>query len=443
MKIIALFSLLGVLAFNINAADTISIFYCYEKAIQNHPLSRDKEFLNEIYQLKLKNINSGWFPTLDLNAQATYQSDVVNIDMDFSGITNLFNLISYLHPGQVPVQEIPSIEIPSAPKDQYKMTLDVSQVIYDGGAIKRNKTVEIASLSSNLQQIKVELYQVINHVNNIYFSSLIIQKNIALMQLIRNVLIEKQKVVESGVKNGIILSSNLDGLNAELLKIEQQLLELDLTKNALLKNLGELTGEVYNEQVVLDVPEIEILDTLKNQRPELKLFDLQKEKLEASKDLIKTKRLPKAFAFSQAGYGNPGLNMLSDEFDTYYIVGAGVKWNIYDWNTSNRERQIMEINKQMIDTKRENFNRNLNMAIENNISEIDKYKALLETDEKIISAREKITKIYSSHLENGIVNSSEYIAELNNEKEAKINFEMHKIQLMQAKINYLTLIGQL
>jgi hypothetical protein len=45
--------------------------------------------------------------------------------------------------------------------------------------------------------------------------------------------------------------------------------------------------------------------------------------------------MPRVFAFAQAGYGRPGLNMMSNEFEPYAIVGAKLVWTPWEWNKSN------------------------------------------------------------------------------------------------------------
>ena len=75
------------------------------------------------------------------------------------------------------------------------------------------------------------------------------------------------------------------------------------------------SGEVPAEEAIL--------------RPELVLYDLTASQLDVNESLISTRRLPKAQGFATVGYGNPpGSNFFRDEFAPYYILGAGVKWNI-------------------------------------------------------------------------------------------------------------------
>lgn len=55
----------------------------------------------------------------------------------------------------------------------------------------------------------------------------------------------------------------------------------------------------------------------------------------------------------QAGYGNPpGNNFLSDKADIYYSLGAGLKWNIYDWGKNSNERKTLAIQQQLLEIRR-------------------------------------------------------------------------------------------
>jgi hypothetical protein len=56
--------------------------------------------------------------------------------------------------------------------------------------------------------------------------------------------------------------------------------------------------------------------------------------------------------------------------------------------------------------------------------------------------RKKITARAASELENGIVTSTDYLADLNSETVALINYETHKIQLVQATVNYNNILGK-
>ena len=150
---------------------------------------------------------------------------------------------------------------------------------------------------------------------------------------------------------------------------------------------------------------------------------------------------PTVFAFSQLGYGKPGLNMINDEFDSYYVVGVGLKWNFWDWNNTKRKKKIVSFNKDLITTQENTFNKQLNVALKNEKAKIEIYEKAIESDKEIIKLREEVTESARSKLDNGVITSTDYITELTAETQAKLKYETHKIQLVQSKVNYLYIKG--
>jgi outer membrane protein TolC len=178
-------------------------------------------------------------------------------------------------------------------------------------------------------------------------------------------------------------------------------------------------------------------------RPELQIFDLRKEQLSASLQVIQSKRMPRAFGFATLGYGNPpGSNFFKDEFAPYYIIGAGVKWNIFDWNKVKNEKQAVNLQKAIIDSRKMDLTDNLSRLLEAKNAEIASLRSLLETDSELIEIRKRITAAAESQYENGTITATEYLNEMNSEKQALINYEIHKINLAMARVEYLNISGK-
>ncbi|MFO7829385.1 MAG: TolC family protein [Bacteroidales bacterium] len=395
---------------------------CYDQMMNNYPLARESGIYSNVSELKMKNLKTGWLPQAEFKAQATYQSDVIDIDID------------------IPVG---GIEIPQAEKDQYKATVDINQLIYDWGRIKSAKQVENTELKVNQQNNRVELNKLKEQINKFYFAILILQKNEALMNVMLNEIEEKELVVQSGVENGILLPSDLNVLKAEKLKLRQNILQIKHQRVAALNILSEITGMMIDENSILKLPEYELDETSDWNRPEHQLFDLQKEKVDFSIKATSKQNKPMIYAFSQLGYGKPGLNMLNDEFDTYYYLGLGVSWKFWDWNQNKRQREIFTLNKDIIQAKEESFNKQLEVALNNEKSNIRNYKDAVKSDLEIIELREEVTKSARSKLDNGVITSTEFVTELNAETQAKINYETHKIKLVQSIVNYLYIKGEI
>jgi outer membrane protein TolC len=67
---------------------------------------------------------------------------------------------------------------------------------------------------------------------------------------------------------------------------------------------------------------------------------------------------------------------------------------------------------------------------------------LLESDSELIALRNKISASAESQYENGTITATEYLNEINSEKQAMINFEVHKINLALTQIEYLNISGK-
>jgi outer membrane protein TolC len=161
------------------------------------------------------------------------------------------------------------------------------------------------------------------------------------------------------------------------------------------------------------------------------------------KSLSASKNFPRLLAFGQLGYGKPGLNMFREGADTWYYAGARLTWNIWNWGQVSREKQIAGIQSEIILTQKETFELNLRTSLELEKSDINKYEELVKSDNQIIELRNRIVKASSSQLENGTLSYSDYLTDLNNVTQAKLNREIHKIMLERAKVNYMVLCGKL
>ena len=392
----------------------LTIEECYALAEKNYPLAKQINLLQQKSTYEIDALNKAKLPKIDLNAQATYQSDVIGLPTTLPGVESLN-------------------------KDQYRATLDVNQLLYNGGMIAANTKLKEAQTLTQQQQVEVNLYQLKSRINYSYMMILLWQDQRELLFAKQNTIYSKIKEVKSGVKNGAILPASEQVLEAELLKLEQALTENSFQRIKEIQNLSSLTTTTIAENAVLERP----ITAFKanGTRPEMKFFDLQQDQIEASKNIIAKSNSPKLNAFGQAGYGNPGLNMLNNSFEDFYIVGLKLNWNVLDWNKSKTDKQALDIAKEVVATEKETFETNNQMQLNELQSEISKIEIIIKTDSQIIHLREKVVQSSDSQLRNGVITSSDYITELNQLFDAKTNQKVHQTQLELAKINYQTIKG--
>lgn len=421
-KGIILIWILSCLYGQVKAQDStvISLTDCIRKAREFHPYYSDKQRIDVSKDLKIRNISTMWFPQVNLNAQATYQSEATKINVP-----------------------IPNIDIPSTSLDQYKVTLDINQVLFDGGNVKAQKKLAGASVDAELQQNETDIYKVNEQVINVYFNSLLLQVTRQMYTNTLDDLSAKEKKIASGVQNGILMQSDLDNLTVEILKTKQLLSELEFSQQNNFQVLFSLTGDSLVLKSKLIAPEISYQNGDSVNRPELKLFDSQKSVLEGSKSISSSQRLPKLYAFSQVGYGRPGLNMLNDDFQSFYIVGLKLQWNIWDWKRTSREKSMYSIQEEMVDSKKESYLRNMSIASNNELTKIKQIEAALITDEEIYRLRKGISQQSEKRLDQGMITMTDYLTDYNAEIRAGLQLETRKVQLIYNKANYLFIRGLL
>lgn len=397
------------ISFRLSSAQVLTIEECYEKARQNYPLIKQKELVARSTEFSVANVKSGFLPQVSLNGQASYQSEVTRL------------------PG-------PAVLVEPLSKDQYKVYLDLNQSIYDGGVVKKNSALqETASLVED-QKIEVELYKIKEKINQIYFGAILIDEQLIQIDLVKKDIESSLKKMESAIRNGTAFRTNADILQAELLKNDQRAVELRAALKSYLEMLGMFIHQSLNENTDLQMPEtlvtqIEPLIT----RPEISLYNYQSQLYAAQHQVTNTRVVPRVSLYAQGGYGRPGLNMLLNEFDTYYLGGIRFSWNLGGYYNANREKQILNLNLQSVNQQKETFLFNTQLSLQQQNNDLSKLRELIQIDEKLIELRTRIKNTAKSQLDNGVITANDYLRELNAEDQAKQNLSVHAIQLLMTQ----------
>ncbi len=419
--IISILSLLiGFNPLNSSGQDTIRLADLFKALNSSNPISKIPSSIDSVYQLKQSNLKVIYLPKLDINGSATWQSDVTALNISLP---------------------IPGFSIPKPDHDQYKVALDVSQLIWDGGSTKTRIELEERNRILERNRIDVEMYGLKERLTNLYYNLVLLDVTKNQLELMQKDLVRRVFELESGVRAGMVLSSTVDALKAEQLKLLQNLDAIPAQKNSLISSIRAITGISINEndKYILPIP-LELND-LSCLRPELSGFRFQKDVLNASSNLISRKRYPVFAGFVQGGYGKPGLNMLSNNWDTFYLLGAKLSWNIWDWNSASREKQQFKVQQGMIDRRKDVYLNGYNAQIESINAEISKLRNQLEKDNEIINLLHGVTERSSSSLKNGTITSANYISDFNAESKARLDMETRKILLSLQIVTLYNLTG--
>lgn len=398
----------------------VSLKECIDTAVVRYPLIHQSEWQNQIAGSQMENIKAGNLPQVNISAQATWQSEVM----------------------ELPIQ-LPGITIPSLNKDQYKIQLEINQAIYKGGITKAQKELISSETRIADAQNNVEILKLKTIIISLYFQILLTDNSIEVLKAQEQILQRKLDELDDLVKAGVMLEGVADALKAEILSLDQRLIELNYSRTGLISKLTNYTGFDAAQLQKLEIPELSPDFNSAQQRPEYQLMEYNRTKLNALQNMQKANNRPMAFAFSTIGYGRPGFNYLNNDFAPYALVGLGVKWKIWDWNLNKNNIEILDFQSKIIENQQQTFNLNLNAELISLRNEITKQQALLAKAKELIPIRERIMKMTESQFQQGIIRSSDFINESKNMETAQLNVKIIEVRLALSKVNYLIALGNI
>ena len=391
----------------------LTIDQCQEKARENYPLIKRYSLIEQSKDYNLSNASKGYLPQVQVNARATYQSDVVTVPVN-----------------------LPGVQIPTPTKDQYQATVDVAQLLWDGGMIRSQKKIAQASAEVENRQLEVELYAIEDRINQLFFGILLFDARLEQNRIFKEELERSRKTVAEYMKNGIANQADLDAVRVEQLNAEQSETQLQSTRTAYIDMLSVMIGETIPAATAFSKPEAEPLAAASTiNRPELLLFEAQKNLFDWQKNAIKSSYMPKLSLFIQGGIGRPGLNMLSREWDPFYIGGIRLNWNFASLYTKENDRRKIEVNKNLVDTQRELFLYNIRLSENRENADIKRIQDLMKQDDEIIALRENIRKSAEAKVANGTSTVTELMREMTQEDLARQTKATHAIDLLIALYN--------
>ena len=392
---------------------------CQQAAEKNYPVIKQYGLIAQTTELTVKNIQKGWLPQITASAQATYQSDVV------SWPENMQRMYQQM-----------GLNMKGLTKDQYKISVDLQQIIYDGGAIGSQRSIARQEGKVQEAQTEANLYQVRKRVNEMYFSLLLLDEQIRLNDDVKALLFSSEKKLAAMVKGGTAATSDFDNVKAERLSVAQQNESLKSQRQMLQRMLSVFCGiEVSNPEKPAAVE----TSASASNRPEIRLFDNQLKLAEVQEKALDTKLRPTLGLYAQGYYGYPGLNMFEDMISRKWslngIVGIKLSWNVGALYTHKNDKAKLKAQRELIENAREVFLFNNNMEQIQQTENVSRYRTMMQGDDEIIALRTNVRKAAESKLAHGIIDVNSLLREINNENAAKTQQAIHEIDMLKEMYN--------
>jgi len=396
---------------------SLTLGKAYELLESRYPSLKDSEVVNEIHQKEQSKLNRNRIPEVSLKAEGRGQSESPSID---------------LPPGtNLPFE----IDLPLYSAKTY---LEFQYNIYDGGVNNAKRKIKETQFKVDLQNIEVSRYSLRERVNRLFVNMAILREQSKLFDISLSDLQERKKNVKAAVEEGVLLES-------EVAKISVKELELNAKRdNVIYKLLGvtntlsQLLGVELSDSTNLKFPSFYNPGQIPEiQRPEQKLFQLKQEAVLANANLIDATLIPKLSAFAQGGIGYPNpINFLDNNTATYGIIGLRFNWKITDWGKSSLDNEILELQAKRLQNARETFEFNLKTREANYLAELTRLQKQQESDKEIAKLQTEILKQLAFQLDEGIITSTDYVAQVNEELKARQNILINKTILLKLQIDF-------
>ena len=391
---------------------------CQQAAERNYPLIKRMDLIRQTTDLNVGNIQKGWLPQLSVMAQSTYQSDVTAFPNEMQTL--------YKQMG---------ISMEGLRKDQYRVGIDVQQLVFDGGAIRNQKEMTRLQGVVESAQNEVSMYSVRQRVNEMYFALLLLDEQILLNKDLQALLDGNEKKLASMYKKGTAAEVDYLNVKAERLNVEQQMTSLQSQRQTVARMLSVFCGIGVKKLVK---PEV-VGTSAENNRPELRLIDSQIRLANAQERALHSALLPRLGVFASGFYGYPGYNMFEDMMHRKWslngMVGARLTWNIGAFYTHKSDKAKLKLMRQSAENSREVFLFNNNLEQIRQDENISRYRKLMAEDEEIISIRSSIRKAAESKLAHGIIDVNDLVREINAENATRVQRSVHEIEMLKEIYN--------
>lgn len=401
---------LGALALSLTAAGQApDLETCVEMAFKNYPQIMEYDLIETSSKYDIQTAAYSWIPQLTISGKATWQSAVVEMPFDIPGM---------------------QLDIPHT---QFGVAADLNQQIWDGGASEIRRKLIAAESDVRKKQLEVNLYSIRQRVQNIYLGIKLIDKQIELNDLLAESLDRTEQETEALVESGVAKSTDLDQVKVNLLSCKQQRQGLETDRKAYVRMLGIMTGTDFTNATFpeLGMPAAQA-ESREAARPEFALYDAQAKQAELQQKQLNVNIWPKFNLNVQAGYGRPGLNMLSGKFDPYVTAGIKFQWNFGSLYSLKNDRRKASAEAERVDLARKSFEVNNSIEAVEKRSAMEKAADVMAMDEEIIALRHSISESAETQYKEGVIKMNDYLGLLDDEFKARLDANIHHIQYVMA-----------
>lgn len=397
-------------------AQVLSVDSCYALANRNYPLIKQYELIEKTREYTLSNASKAYLPQLNVTAIEGYI---------FGGL--------------------PSFGPPTGESESNFKFIGIAQLnqtIWDGGATKTQKKVITTSSEIEKASLDVAMYDLRSRVNQLYFGVLLVDEQLALLEVQNAILTNNVNRVRQLNDNGLAYKTDLDEIKVEQLKLNQHKTELKYVRAGYVSMLSLLIGAKITETITLQKPVLnDSLSDFQIVRPELSLYKHQRNMIEAQAGMQRVSMMPKIGLLGAGVMFAPGINFGNSELTSIGVAGLSASWSISGLYKNRNEKQLTQASLSKINMQEETFLFNTKLQVTQSSASIEKQKAILGEDEEIVRLRKSIRESYQLKYNVGSGSLMDLLNATEKETEALSQKALHEMQLLISYFDQKTITG--
>ena len=382
----------------------LNIDSCYAMARRNYPYIKQFALIEKSKEFTISNANKSYLPQVSVTAIAGFIGGLPSTGEETK--SSEFQMIGV---GQL------------------------NQPIWDGGATRVQKNMASATADVEKANIEVALYTLRDRVNQIFFGILLLDEQTKQLDTLSKNLNRTLNNAKLSMQNGLAYQTDVDEVNAEILRVEQNLIASRYARKGYLEMLSHLIGQSLKEDIRLNTPSATpTTPAWFHGRPELNLYSSQQRLIEFQTSMNRAQNMPKLSLMGLATVIEPGVSLGPSTISNVWVGGISLSWNTGNLYKTSNNRQLDKIRMATISNQQEVFTFNNTLELQHSNTEIEKQQAIVSKDKEIISLKEKITKAYQLKYQNGLASVTDLINTLYKESEARNNRSLHEVQMLLA-----------
>ena len=400
-KLLLLMMYVAVLPMN---AQTLTLEDCKQLAHDNYPTVKQYHLVEQTRDFTIENASKAWLPQISASVNGLAFTNVLDLtdQMKQAGV----DMKNWLVAGSVMI----------------------NQNIYDGGQVKANKNIAAAQAEVQKHQLNVNMYDLNQRVEQLYFGVLTLDEQIRQTELLQNDLALSNKTITSMISEGVANQTDLDAVKVEQVKAQQTLDAQKTSRASYLQMIGVFIGKKLGEGMVLQKPAMTDVINNTDNRPEIDYYKSQGILLDAQRKQLDTKLLPKLSAFGMGVYHTSVTDMMNNGL---LAGGLTLSWNIGALYTRKNDIKNIETQRRIIDSQRETFLFNNSLQNENTNGNISTLRRQISQDDDIVALRERIRSKSEKKVKLGTESINEMLRDINAVSQARQQKALHEIQLLK------------